>query len=83
MEPEKEPHGLSPQQAWQILQDDPRAVLVDIRSSPSLHSRGAVVKQVSAGFGLLGATVEGVPGDLSHLSTLCVDECHAPDLVFL
>lgn len=28
-----QPNALSPNQAWQMLQDDPRAVLVDIRSS--------------------------------------------------
>lgn len=27
------PTGITPAQAWQMLQDDPRAVLVDIRSS--------------------------------------------------
>lgn len=46
MEPEKEPHGVTPQQAWQMLKDDPRAVLVDIRSSMEFlfvgHPKGAV-----------------------------------------
>jgi len=28
-----EPEGLTPQQAWQMLQDDPRALLIDVRSS--------------------------------------------------
>ncbi|MCW8907245.1 MAG: rhodanese-like domain-containing protein, partial [Sedimenticola sp.] len=28
-----EPIALNPQQAYQMLQDDPRAILVDIRSS--------------------------------------------------
>ncbi len=28
-----EPTGLTPKQAWQMLQDDPRTLLVDIRSS--------------------------------------------------
>jgi rhodanese-related sulfurtransferase len=40
------PKGLSPKQAWQMLQDDPRAVLVDIRSSMEYlfvgHPSGAV-----------------------------------------
>jgi rhodanese-related sulfurtransferase len=40
------PKGLSPKQAWQMLQDDPRAVLVDIRSSMEYlfvgHPAGAV-----------------------------------------
>ncbi len=39
-------HGLTPQQAWQMLQDDPRALLVDIRSSMEFlfvgHPKGAV-----------------------------------------
>ncbi|MCP4996847.1 MAG: rhodanese-like domain-containing protein [Gammaproteobacteria bacterium] len=43
---EKEPTGLTAPQAWQLLQDDPRAVLVDIRSSMEFlfvgHPRGAV-----------------------------------------
>ena len=41
-----EPHALSPQQAWQILQEDPRAMLIDIRSSMEFlfvgHPKGAV-----------------------------------------
>lgn len=41
-----EPHALSPQQAWQILQQDPRAMLIDIRSSMEFlfvgHPKGAV-----------------------------------------
>jgi len=40
------PTGLSAKQAWQLLQDDPRAVLVDIRSSMEFlfvgHPVGAV-----------------------------------------
>ena len=43
---DSEPIGLSAQQAWQLLQDDPRAVLVDIRSSMEFlfvgHPKGAV-----------------------------------------
>jgi rhodanese-related sulfurtransferase len=30
---EKEPTALTPQQAWQMMQDDPRTLLIDIRSS--------------------------------------------------
>jgi len=41
-----EPKPLSPKQAWQLLQDDSRAVLVDIRSSMEFlfvgHPKGAV-----------------------------------------
>jgi len=41
-----EPQPLSPKQAWQILKDDSRAVLVDIRSSMEFlfvgHPKGAV-----------------------------------------
>jgi len=41
-----EPAGLDPAQAWQLLQDDPRALLVDIRSSMEYlfvgHPVGAV-----------------------------------------
>ena len=41
-----EPTALSPKQAWQMLQDDPRAILVDIRSSMEFlfvgHPKGAV-----------------------------------------
>jgi rhodanese-related sulfurtransferase len=40
------PRGLTPQQALQMLEDDPRAVLVDIRSSMEFlfvgHPKGAV-----------------------------------------
>ncbi len=40
------PKGLTPQQAWQMIQDDPRATLVDIRSSMEYlfvgHPKGAV-----------------------------------------
>ena len=40
------PHSLDPKQAWQLLQDDPRAVLIDIRSSMEFlfvgHPAGAV-----------------------------------------
>lgn len=43
---DKRPHGLSPQQAWEMIQDDPRAVLVDIRSSMEYlfvgHPKGSV-----------------------------------------
>ncbi len=43
---DNDPIGLSPQQAYQMLEDDPRAVLVDIRSSMEFlfvgHPRGAV-----------------------------------------
>ena len=43
---DKDPIGLSPQQAMQLLEDDPRAVLVDIRSSMEFlfvgHPKGAV-----------------------------------------
>ncbi|MCG8061210.1 MAG: rhodanese-like domain-containing protein, partial [Candidatus Thiodiazotropha endolucinida] len=39
-------HNLTPQQAWQMMQDDPRTVLVDIRSSMEFlfvgHPKGAV-----------------------------------------
>jgi rhodanese-related sulfurtransferase len=38
--------SLTPQQAWQMLQDDPRALLIDIRSTMEYlfvgHPRGAV-----------------------------------------
>lgn len=41
-----DPIGLSAQQAWQLLQDDPRAVLVDIRSTMEYlfvgHPKGSV-----------------------------------------
>lgn len=41
-----EPHALSPKQAWQLIQDDSRAVLVDIRSTMEFlfvgHPKGAV-----------------------------------------
>jgi rhodanese-related sulfurtransferase len=41
-----DPHPLSPKAAWQMLHDDPRAVLVDIRSSMEFlfvgHPTGAV-----------------------------------------
>ncbi len=43
---EAEPIALNPQQAYQLLQDDPRAILVDIRSSMEFlfvgHPKGAV-----------------------------------------
>ena len=46
MNKKKEPAELSPKQAWQVLQDDPRALLVDIRSTMEFlfvgHPRGAV-----------------------------------------
>jgi rhodanese-related sulfurtransferase len=39
-------HGLDPQQAWRLLQQEPRAVLVDIRSTMEFlfvgHPHGAV-----------------------------------------
>lgn len=42
----QQPTGLTPQQAWQMVQDDPRCVLVDIRSSMEFlfvgHPVGAV-----------------------------------------
>ena len=41
-----EPAGISPKAAYQLLQDDSRAVLVDIRSSMEFlfvgHPKGAV-----------------------------------------
>ena len=41
-----DPKALSPKQAWQLLQDDSRAVLVDIRSTMEFlfvgHPKGAV-----------------------------------------
>ena len=40
------PKSLTPQQAWQLVQDDPQAVLVDIRSTMEYlfvgHPKGAV-----------------------------------------
>ena len=40
------PKGLTPQQAWNLLQEDPQAVLVDIRSAMEYlfvgHPKGAV-----------------------------------------
>ena len=43
---DKEPIGLTPQQAFKLLEDDPRSVLVDIRSSMEFlfvgHPKGAV-----------------------------------------
>ena len=43
---EPEPIGLTAEQSWQMIQDDPRAVLVDIRSSMEYlfvgHPKGAV-----------------------------------------
>ncbi|MEW7977789.1 MAG: rhodanese-like domain-containing protein [Candidatus Sedimenticola endophacoides] len=46
MSSENEPAALSPKQAWQMLADDPRAILVDIRSSMEYlfvgHAKGAV-----------------------------------------
>jgi rhodanese-related sulfurtransferase len=43
---ETHPTGLSPEQAWQMLQDDPGALLVDIRSTMEYlfvgHPTGAV-----------------------------------------
>ncbi|MES9845774.1 MAG: rhodanese-like domain-containing protein [Candidatus Sedimenticola sp. PURPLELP] len=43
---DQEPSGLSPKQAWQLMQDDPRTVLVDIRSSMEYlfvgHAKGSV-----------------------------------------
>ena len=39
-------HCLTPEQAWQMMQDDPRTILVDIRSSMEFlfvgHPKGAV-----------------------------------------
>lgn len=41
------PKGLTPQQAWNLLQEDPQAVLVDIRSTMEYlfvgHPKGAVL----------------------------------------
>lgn len=46
MSNQPEPKPLSPKQAWQLLQEDSRAVLVDIRSSMEFlfvgHPKGAV-----------------------------------------
>ena len=46
MNPPEHPKALSPEQAWQLLQDDSRAILVDIRSSMEFlfvgHPTGAV-----------------------------------------
>jgi rhodanese-related sulfurtransferase len=43
---DKRPQGLTPNQAWQMMQDDPRAILVDIRSSMEYlfvgHPKGSV-----------------------------------------
>ncbi len=43
---ENMPNDLTPQQAWQLIQDDPRTILVDIRSSMEFlfvgHPKGAV-----------------------------------------
>ena len=43
---DQRPKGLSPKQAWQLQQDDPRAILVDIRSTMEFlfvgHPKGAV-----------------------------------------
>ena len=40
------PKSISPQEAWQLLQDDPTALLVDIRSTMEFlfvgHPQGAV-----------------------------------------
>ncbi|MCW8825693.1 MAG: rhodanese-like domain-containing protein [Gammaproteobacteria bacterium] len=40
------PNSVSPQEAWEILQSDPRAILVDVRSSMEFlfvgHPRGAI-----------------------------------------
>ena len=42
----QEPHALSPKQAWELLNEDSRAVLVDIRSTMEYlfvgHPKGAV-----------------------------------------
>ncbi len=46
MSESEDPKALSPKQAWQLMQDDSRAVLVDIRSSMEYlfvgHPKGAV-----------------------------------------
>lgn len=46
MSDSEDPKALSPKQAWQLMQDDSRAVLVDIRSSMEYlfvgHPKGAV-----------------------------------------
>lgn len=43
---EQEPRTLTPKQAWQLIQDDPRAMLVDVRSNMEFlfvgHPKGAV-----------------------------------------
>jgi rhodanese-related sulfurtransferase len=43
---ENAPKDLTPQQTWQLIEDDPRAILVDIRSSMEFlfvgHPKGAV-----------------------------------------
>lgn len=43
---ENVPKDLTPQQTWQLIEDDPRAILVDIRSSMEFlfvgHPKGAV-----------------------------------------
>lgn len=43
---ENELHCLSPKQAWQMMQDDPRTLLIDIRSSMEFlfvgHPKGSV-----------------------------------------
>ncbi|MEN8132630.1 MAG: rhodanese-like domain-containing protein [Pseudomonadota bacterium] len=43
---ENELHCLSPKQAWQMMQDDPRTILIDIRSSMEFlfvgHPKGSV-----------------------------------------
>ena len=45
-EEEKHPGSLSPQQAWQMMEKDPRTTLIDIRSTMEYlfvgHPRGAV-----------------------------------------
>jgi rhodanese-related sulfurtransferase len=43
---EKEPTGLTPQQAWQMMQDDPRTLLIDIRSSMEFLFVGHAVGSV-------------------------------------
>jgi rhodanese-related sulfurtransferase len=44
--PDQEPKGLSPKQAYQLMQDDSRALLIDIRSTMEYlfvgHPKGAV-----------------------------------------
>jgi len=46
MTDEPQVHGISPQEAWRLLQDDPRAILIDVRSNMEYlfvgHPTGAI-----------------------------------------